>query len=271
MCIPFRWGKAAPTPVTAPAVRPAPAPQAPQKPASTPPAPVAPVVVPVAPSPPVTPIVPPIVAPPAPAPVAEVESLAGIALAPFFAALTKTLFKGRITNSQVQGTKAILAAWPVNTDMRFIAYALATAYHETAATMQPIEEYGKGKGRAYGVAVGPWHNVYDGRGDVQLTWEANYVKATQRLHALGLLAADVDLDKTPALAMDPITAGLIMSVGMTEGWFTGKKLADYFTDTLCDWQNARRIINGTDKMALIAGYAEQAYAAVKAGRAALAG
>ena len=45
-----------------------------------------------------------------------------------------------------------------------------------------------------------------------------------------------------------------MFAGMTEGWFTGKLLADYFSATKDDPRNARRIINGTDKASTIAGY-----------------
>ena len=44
--------------------------------------------------------------------------------------------------------------------------------------------------------------------------------------------------------------------GMEEGWFTGKKLADYLpalgTASLEQFQQARRIINGTDKAPEIA-------------------
>lgn len=71
--------------------------------------------------------------------------------------------------------------------------------------------------------------------------------------------------RTRPLAMNPAAAGLIMSVGMTEGWFTGKKLGDYFNDKLTDWTNARRIINGTDQAALIASYAKTIYAVMPKG------
>ena len=46
----------------------------------------------------------------------------------------------------------------------------------------------------------------------------------------------------------------ILFYGMIEGWFTGKKLADYFGGGRYAAVNARRIINGTDKAATIAGY-----------------
>ena len=50
--------------------------------------------------------------------------------------------------------------------------------------------------------------------------------------------------------------------GMQRGWFTGRRLADYFNPERGDWVNARRIINGTDKANLIAGYGQAYYAAV---------
>jgi hypothetical protein len=49
----------------------------------------------------------------------------------------------------------------------------------------------------------------------------------------------------------------LMTLGMHEGWFTTKKLSDYIHGDKCDYLNARKIINGTDKAALIAGYARK--------------
>ena len=46
-----------------------------------------------------------------------------------------------------------------------------------------------------------------------------------------------------------------MSVGMRNGLFTGKKLSDYISSPVCDYKNARRIINGVDQAARIAEYA----------------
>jgi putative chitinase len=42
--------------------------------------------------------------------------------------------------------------------------------------------------------------------------------------------------------------------GMIKGMFTGKRLADYFNASTDDPIGARRIVNGTDKAKLIAGY-----------------
>jgi putative chitinase len=50
---------------------------------------------------------------------------------------------------------------------------------------------------------------------------------------------------------------------MIRGMFTGKKLADYFDGKRADWTGARRIVNGTDKAAVIAGYGRAYYAALR--------
>lgn len=167
--------------------------------------------------------------------------------AAFYAAVRASLFGGRLKASQVAGMDAILDAAPSLLGTTSLGYALATTFHETARTMQPIEEYGRGKGKSYG-PTGFW-----GRGFVQLTWETNYAKATARLRELGFLRAGEDLVKTPKLAMRLDLAAPILFVGMAEGWFTGKKLADYFGGGRYDPVGARRIINGTDKDDLIAG------------------
>lgn len=129
-----------------------------------------------------------------------------------------------------------------------LAYVLATAYHETAHTMKPVkeaywlknaEEWRKRNLRYY-----PWY----GRGFVQLTWEANYKKAGDKI--------GVDLIKNKDLALDPIVAARILVVGMIEAWFTKYKLSDFINIGKSDYVGARRIINGTDKADLIAGYAK---------------
>ncbi|MBE9584611.1 hypothetical protein IM792_09155 [Mucilaginibacter sp. JRF] len=65
----------------------------------------------------------------------------------FFASIRKNLFNGALKQSQVDGLNAILSATSEAgiIDTRYIAYMLATVFHETARTMQPIEEYSKGR------------------------------------------------------------------------------------------------------------------------------
>jgi len=175
----------------------------------------------------------------------------------FFAVVRNNLFHGSLKQSQVNGMTAILDEWEKNysnNDDRFLAYMLATTFHETATTMQPIEEYGKGAGRPYGKPDPVTGKVYYGRGFVQLTWKENYTKFAKLLGA--------DLVNAPELALDLTNATKVMFVGMTKGLFTGKKLGDYFAGTTEDWVNARRIINGVDRAALIAGYGKTFYGAI---------
>ncbi len=181
--------------------------------------------------------------PPAPIPFDEAK---------FFARLRATKPLGpTLTPNEVSGCQAIVAAC-VGWQASFVAYALASAFHETAGTMQPIREYGRGKGRKYGVK-GKHGQVAYGRGYVQLTWDWNYQKADDELVLGGRLTRDYDL------ALDCQIAADIMVRGMQEGWFTGKKLADYLPagkfGTRAQFKEARRIINGVDKADLIAGHA----------------
>ncbi|PIP00692.1 glycoside hydrolase family 19 protein [Pleomorphomonas carboxyditropha] len=172
----------------------------------------------------------------------------------------KRLFGTSISQSKVDGTSLIIRqAAKRSICLRYLAYALATAFHETATSMQPITEYG---GRRYfdkydsgklAKALGNTQNldgdgfVYRGRGYVQLTGQRNYSLAGSQL--------GIDLVKHPDLALDPEHAADIMFVGMSEGWFTGQKLSDYLDRTPPDYVSARRIINGTDCANKIAGYA----------------
>jgi hypothetical protein len=83
------------------------------------------------------------------------------------------------------GAEAIIKYWeskPLLKDKRWLAYILATAYHETAHTFEPVREIGRGKLRAYGrkrkQSGEPYtiDHIYYGRGHVQLTWYENYDK-----------------------------------------------------------------------------------------------
>lgn len=164
----------------------------------------------------------------------------------------KKHFDSSLDQSQVDGIEFLLTSFekePLWKDVRHIAYALATIYHETAASMQPVEEgyYLGSPTRVKNFQKTLRYYPYFGRGYVQLTWERNYVKAGK---ALG-----VDFVKNPKLVMQPDYSFQILTRGMFEGWFTGKKLSTYIHGTVCDYVNARKIINGTDKAGLIAGYA----------------
>lgn len=164
---------------------------------------------------------------------------------------------GALKPSARGGLDALLAAVeadPDVSDVRWLAYMFATVKHECAGTWLPIEEYGKGKGRKYGVPVTvtdpqgrQFTNVYYGRGYVQLTWDYNYRGMGNALNNRLLYE--------PELALNADVAYRIMSHGMRRGSFTGRKLADYINAEKTDYVNARKIINGLDKAELIAGYA----------------
>ena len=143
----------------------------------------------------------------------------------------------------------------------FVAYILATALHETAYTMYPISEYGKGKTRVYGKVFknskgfvygiknskqeaydyNKYPHLYYGRGLVQLTWFDNY-EAMSKI-------CGVDLVNNPEEANNPKYASRILVYGMIKGSFTGRSLSSYIKYGLNqdEFINARRIINGTDR------------------------
>jgi putative chitinase len=182
----------------------------------------------------------------------------------FFDRVRVGILGPKLDEGEVKGCDAILDA-TVGWKTSWIAYALATAYHETAHTMQPIKEYGGEKyfNRMYGVEgqnpararrhgnVKPGDGArYAGRGFVQLTWRNNYA-------AMGNLIG-VNLVANPDLAMNTDIAARILREGMSKGTFTGIKLADCLPDEIGkvdQFMRARRIINGNDKALQIAQYA----------------
>lgn len=143
-------------------------------------------------------------------------------------------------NLTVGDTRLIIAACKKEGLLRNqAAYVLATAYHETAHTMKPVREYG---GETY--LKKKAYYPYVGMGYVQLTWLANYQKASKKL--------GVDFVKNPRLLLKAEYAAPILVIGSRDGWFTGKKLSDYITVSRSDFTGARRIINGTDRAKAIA-------------------
>lgn len=158
----------------------------------------------------------------------------------FFSSIRSSLFGGSMSQGQVDGTNRILdyrdAKWPAMPDDE-LAYLLATVKHETAHTMQPVKEMG---GEAY-LKSKKYYPFY-GRGLVQITWRENYAKFGYADNPDAVLKWPASLD--------------IIYRGMIFGMFTGKKLSDYILHGRCDFVNARRIINGTDKAQQIAAIAE---------------
>ena len=154
----------------------------------------------------------------------------------FFDSVRTTPFGGALTGSQVDGLTRILdeaerRGW---SDLRILAYRLATVFHETGKAMVPVKEGGSDsylRGKPYW----PWV----GMGLVQVTWEANGRK--------------FGAAKPEDLLSWPISLRALFD-GMDQGVFTGRKVGAYFTDKIDDPAGARHVINGSDKAALIATY-----------------
>jgi hypothetical protein len=138
-------------------------------------------------------------------------------------------------------------------NLSHIAYVLATVQHETANSYLPIEEY-YGRQQAKRLKYDGGEDFY-GRGFVMLTHRYNYQKVGKLLN--------LDLVSKPILALDPSVSLAILVKGMRDGWFTGKKLADFDRDDALDYIEARRIINGKDKADLIAKLAERHFTSLK--------
>jgi putative chitinase len=199
----------------------------------------------------------------------------------FYDAVRTSLFAGKLSHSQVDGMENLLDVWdkyfandhsiPNPTD--HLAYDLGTAFHETARSMQPITEYGQvayfdkyEPGTKLGEQLGNTEKGdgyrFRGEGHVQNTGRRNASKATTRLNELFHLGIDLVAD--PEKRRDPFVSAMSLFLGNKEGWWTGRKLGDYLTAGRPDFVNARRVVNGTDKAATIAGYAAKFKTAIQA-------
>lgn len=160
----------------------------------------------------------------------------------------------RLSKTQVEGIETLLDNAPEDFPLDWLAECLATPWLETGKKMQPIHELGgkayftkkydingsnPAKARELGNVYPGDGNLFHGRGYVQLTGRANYAKATAKL-GFGLVA-------NPDLALNPRIAAKILFQGMSEGWFTGRKLSNYYAEGLCEPKLARQIINGMDR------------------------
>ena len=196
----------------------------------------------------------------------------------FFAYARRAPFGGRLSQQQVDGLSAILdEAVKRRLSDEMTAYVLATAFHETAARMWPIKETQKAGEKSvsdktvvsrldHAWAAGKLKQVkkpywrfdkfgmaWFGRGFAQITHEPNYKKFG--------IAGD------PGKALELSTAIRVLFEGMIDGKFTGHKLSDYFGVGKADPEGGRRIVNGTDKASLIAGYYRNFFDSLKAAQA----
>ena len=161
------------------------------------------------------------------------------------------LFK-ELTQKQVDSIDAILFECERQgvTDLRQVAYILATAYWEChnpkkpSLRLTPMVEFG---GEAY--LKSKKYYPYVGRGFSQLTHLINYQRESKRL--------GIDLVKNPDLILDIPTAANSHVFCMVHGVYTGKKLSDYINEVKCDYAGCRRVINGVDKKDEIAAIAQK--------------
>lgn len=154
----------------------------------------------------------------------------------FFTSLRRRgspVFGTSLSLRQVEGVEAILDEGEKRgTSLFHLAAILSEIYHETGAQMEPVKEtvYASSKdrnpsdatvikrldtafakGQLTWVKTPYWREGWFGRGLIQLTHKSNYDK----------------FGVSKEQALDLKTSVRIVFDGMTEGAFTGKKLADY--------------------------------------------
>lgn len=203
---------------------------------------------------------------------------------PFYDSLRAKLFGGKISGAQVAGIERLLNTWEefYSTGSRNeLAYDLATSFHETGATMQPITELGPRSyfdkyepGTKLGVRLGNTIKgdgyKFRGQGDVQNTGRRNAAYSSRKLNeTFGL---NVDFVNHPETRGDPVLSAHCLFLGNRQGWWTGRNILQFVDDKdesdaedLREWTNARAVVNGTDRAATIAGYALKFETALKAG------
>lgn len=212
----------------------------------------------------------------------------------FFNSVRKNPFNGSLTPHQVTGIEALLdQCWAQGvTDLRQIAYILATPMIETGGSFEPITEslnystealrakfpnrisqadaqkYGRNAShpadqQAIGNIIygGEWGkknlgNTQPGDGYKYRGRGLSQVTGRRLYEIFGYADNPEEMANIKGSAYAMVKA-------MKEGIFTGKKLSDYFNASTEDWVNARRTVNGTDRAADIAKYAKVFYAALK--------
>lgn len=171
--------------------------------------------------------------------------------------------KLNLTTMNVMGMDKVLAyGLPRRNSTQQFAYILATAWWESAQTMQPVKE-------AYWMSEA-WRKrnlryyPHYGRGLVQTTWEWNYRKMSP--------VVGTDLVRNPDALLEWQYALPALFVGMEKGMYTGKSVDDYIDDLdesdaedFREYKNARRVVNAMDQAAAIASLALTFEKGLKAG------
>ncbi|QDZ07442.1 hypothetical protein FPZ24_08085 [Sphingomonas panacisoli] len=174
----------------------------------------------------------------------------------FFATLRIKL--GRLSQLQVNGFNAVLKACE-GAPLSYAAYMLATAWHETGATMQPVRESPNASEAWRKKNLRYWPHY--GRGYVQVTWPKNYAWLDAEAAASGLTQPG-DILANLDLAMRPDIAALALRKGMEEGRYDaqGKKMSQRLpaqgAASITQYINARYLVNVQDRAAMVAGYAK---------------
>lgn len=177
----------------------------------------------------------------------------------FFAYLRRSdvpIFGKSLSQRQVDGITAILKAG-AHLPLDHLAHVLGEVAHETGRGMYPIKETvfrshtnqnpsddvvkarldaAWAKGVMPWVKSAYWRDGFFGRGQIQLTHEANYKKFSPLV--------GVDLVANPSRALDLDISAKVAVLGCEKGLFTGRKLADYDTSVCYNHKQARRIVNG---------------------------
>ena len=163
----------------------------------------------------------------------------------------------KLSQDQVDVFEAIFDYWDKSNhiDLRWLSYAMATAYHETGTRMVPIREGFadddasaiKAVERLLARGYIRWNYAkpeangqsYFGRGLVQITHQENYLKLGK---AIG---RGTELKDNPSLALDTEISVQLLFKGMVDGLYVGgHKLSVYFNKQKEDWYGARTMING---------------------------
>ncbi len=173
----------------------------------------------------------------------------------FFTSIRRSLFGGKLRQSQVNGIRATLKSCARHgvSNRRQRAYILATDYWETGKTMRSdIREIGRGRGKPYGIPDPVTGHIYYGRSKPQLTWKSNYARMGKKM--------GIDLVNNPDLVLRGNVGADLLVIGMRDGDYdtrNGVPLRYYLNPQKADWLNARRTVNIMDKASEIASIARK--------------